>query len=152
MNARTADTLYPPVASLLPHAAPMVLLDDVLEYRPEGVTCRLTLRAEAPFVDQGQVNAVVTLEYMAQAAGVFAGLEARALDNGVPWGFLIGCAELVLEVDAILVGACLVVEATRVWGDENLGQFECRISYEDGPEVARATISVAAANPSELPA
>lgn len=150
MSEQTSNDIFPPISALLPHTSPMILLDKVLEYRAEGVTCCLTLRADAPFVDHGQVNAVITLEYMAQAAGVFAGLEARTLQKSVPWGFLIGCSELVLDCNTISVGACLYVDATRVWGDTNLGQFECRVLYEDGPSIAHATISVAAGNPSEL--
>jgi len=139
------------VAEYLPHDPPMVLLDSVLAKEDGVVTCAVTLRDGAAFVSDGRLSAVVTLEYMAQAAGVFAGIEAKARRESIRWGFLIGCSELLLAVDALVVGDALVVSAKRVWGDARLGQFECLVTRAD-QRIASATLNVAQADIGEIPA
>lgn len=142
---------FAPPADYLPHDPPMVLLDAVVAKEGVGVTCTLVVREGAAFVSAAGVRAVVTLEYMAQAAGVYAGIEARARHEPIRWGFLIGCSELVLAVDMLPVGTALRVEARRVWGDARLGQFECRVARASGEPVAAATLNVAQAESGELP-
>lgn len=142
------------LADYLPHDPPMVLLDSVIAKHDGEVTCALQIREGAPFVDAGRVRAVVALEYMAQAAGVYAGIESRAQREPIRWGFLIGCSELVLTTDAFVVGTQLIVAAKRVWGDARLGQFDCWVDlqHEDRRErVASATLNVARADSREIP-
>src|SRR2546428_8966610 len=107
----------PPVTALLPHAPPMVLLDEVLEHEGDCMACSVTVREGAPFVRDGRVATVVALEYMAQCIAAFAGLDALASGDGPRIGFLIGCRELQLLRDAIPVGTTLAIEVKRVWGD-----------------------------------
>ena len=101
LEASSGDADFPPIETLVPHAAPMILLDRIVARAPDRVTCELTVRPDAPFVEADGVAAVVALEYMAQAAAVFAGLRSVADGAPIRWGFLIGCSELNLEREVL---------------------------------------------------
>jgi predicted hotdog family 3-hydroxylacyl-ACP dehydratase len=132
---------YPPIAELLPHAPPMVLLDEVVDAAEGRIVARVSLRADSLFVEADSVPALVAIEYMAQTIGAYAGLRARETGQPVRMGYLLGTRELSLEVDAFHVGDVLLIEATHVWGDDQLGSFQCTVS-RDERSVARALVNV----------
>ncbi len=132
---------FPPVAELLPHAAPMVLVDEVVDAADGRVAARVTLRPDSPFVEDGRVPAVVAIEYMAQTIGTYAGLRARAAGRPPRIGFLLGTRDLTLEVDAFAVGDELRIEARHVWGDEQIGSFQCEV-LRGGRTLASALVNV----------
>jgi predicted hotdog family 3-hydroxylacyl-ACP dehydratase len=131
----------PPIAEVLPHAAPMILLDEVLEYGPGRILCGVRLRADSPFVADGRAAAVVTLEYMAQAVAAYAGMKGRAAGEPPHIGFLLGARELSLSVPHLQVGDLLRVDVEHVFGDEQLGSFSCSVT-RDGQRIARALLFV----------
>jgi len=128
-------TSYPPIVELVPHRPPMLLLDRVLSYDGQCVTCETVLGPDSPFVEDGGVPGVVGIEYMAQAIAAGAGLSARdkGQDGGPRVGFLLGCRNLTIAVDSFQVGDRLVVEARRTWGENNIGSFACKV--QRGSEV-----------------
>jgi len=134
-------TKYPPLENLLPHRAPMILLDRVEDDAAESITCGVTLRDESAFVENGSVPAVVATEYMAQCVATFAGLSASRQGGAVRFGYIIGARLIALAVDAFHVGEELVVKARRVWGDDVLGTFECSVDSGER-RVASATLTV----------
>jgi predicted hotdog family 3-hydroxylacyl-ACP dehydratase len=128
----TADAGYPAIVELVPHRPPMLLLDRVLSYDGECVICETVLGPTSPFVEAGEVPAVVGIEYMAQAIAAGAGLSAR--DKGETtkrMGFLLGCRDLTIAVDSFQVGDRLTVEARRTWGENELGSFACKVQRGD---------------------
>lgn len=131
----------PPVAELLPHAAPMILIDEVVEAAEGRIAARLTLRPTSPFVEDDRVPALVAIEYMAQTIGAYAGLRARAAGGAPKIGFLLGTRELTLEVDAFAVGDELRIEARHVWGDDQIGSFQCEV-LRAGRTLASALVNV----------
>lgn len=76
-----------PIAALLPHAAPMVLLDRVTAWDDDGLTASVTITPATQFAtpDRG-VAAHIGVEWMAQACGAFAGLQAKATGLPCDWG------------------------------------------------------------------
>ena len=124
-------TTWPPIVELVPHRPPMLLLDRVLAYDGECVTCETVLRPDSPFADQGQVPAVVGIEYMAQTIAVGAGLRGREKGDGARTGFLLGCRSLKIAVDSFQVGDRLTIEARRSWGENELGSFTCKVQRGD---------------------
>lgn len=141
----------PPLEELVPHRAPMLLLDRVLSHDAENVVCQVTIRADSAFLEsivdranlppEVMVPAVVGIEYMAQCVASFAGLAARATGGTPRIGFLIGCRELTLEVDGFRIGDTLEVRARRVWGENNVGSFVCEIARET-KTVAKGILTV----------
>lgn len=131
----------PSIEALLPHRAPMILLDEVHDVAAESIICKVILRASSPFVENGRVPAIVGLEYMAQCVAAFAGLQAFRQGRPVRVGYLIGARLVEFSVDAFEVGEELDVRATRVWGDDALGNFECSVD-SIGRRVAAAVLTV----------
>jgi predicted hotdog family 3-hydroxylacyl-ACP dehydratase len=127
-------TSYPPIVELVPHRPPMLLLDRVLSYDGERVVCETVLGPDSPFAEQGEVPAVVGIEYMAQTIAAGAGLSARDKgDQAGRTGFLLGCRNLSIAVDSFQIGDRLTVEARRTWGENQIGSFACKV--QRGSEV-----------------
>lgn len=120
-------TALPPIAELLPHRAPMLLLDEVLECSPGRARCAVRLGPDSPFMEAGRVRALVALEYMGQAAAACAGLRARQGGGAPVAGLLLGTRELSLAVEHFTVGDALTVEAEAVAEDERISSFRCRV-------------------------
>jgi predicted hotdog family 3-hydroxylacyl-ACP dehydratase len=116
-------------------------VDEVVATEPEGVQCRLTIRADHVFVHEGKVEPIVAVEWMAQAIAALVGLRDRQKNEDVRPGYLIAVPEATFAVDAFGVGDVLDLFAKRVWGDDELASFECRVERA-GETAATAQISV----------
>ena len=134
-------TPLPPIAEVVPHAPPMLLLDEVLSFEPGRARCRLTVRADSPLVQAGRVRAVVALEYMGQAMAALGGLEARAAGQPPHVGFLLGTRELALAVGHFSVGDTLEVDVERLHQEGSAAQFRGTVARRGVP-VATAVLSV----------
>lgn len=132
---------FPPPIELLPHRPPMLFLDEVTFFDDPVVECRAHVREGELFVKNGAMHASVTLEHMAQCVGVYTGLWARARGEPIRVGYLIGVRDATFDVDTIATGDVLTVTAKRVWGDTELGAFECTVAV-GGEVIARASLSV----------
>lgn len=134
-------SLYPPLEQLLPHRAPMILLDRVEEHAEGRIVCGLTLRDDSSFVENGSAPAVVATEYMAQCVAAYAGLKARRRGGEVRIGYIIGARLVEFEVASFEVGEKLSVRARHIWGDDILGRFDCSVEA-GGTRVASAILTV----------
>lgn len=131
---------HPTIASLLPHAAPMIFLDELLDWGDDCAVCTATIRSTTPFVEGDRLATVVAMEHMAQCVAVWSRLVDEEPGMKPKVGFLIACRELDLLVDWLSVGDRLRVESRRVWGDADLGQFACTV-HRGETLVAKARMS-----------
>jgi len=144
VNQDTAVNAYP-IADVLPHSAPMILLDELVSYDDENVSCRVTIAPTMPFFDsvkQG-VPSYVGCEYMAQTIAAYGG--AHALDDAgeVKIGFLLGSRKYKAEVGVFKLAQTLQIEAKKLIQDESgLCVFDCVIKDEDDAVLANAKINV----------
>jgi predicted hotdog family 3-hydroxylacyl-ACP dehydratase len=141
----TAEVL-PDIRDLIPHEPPMLLLDRIVSYIDDTVTCEVQIKAESAFLEENQgaekqVPAVLGLEYMAQCVAAYAGITAQRQGRAPRIGFLIGCRELRLATEGFSVGDTLTVEARWVWGENELGSFACQVTRA-GQKVVWGTLSV----------
>ncbi len=93
-------TDFLPVGDYLPHRAPMLLLDRVIQVSDERVVCEVTINHQgvlAPFLNaQGELPAWFGVEIMAQTVGVWSGFHARQRgDRNIRPGMLLGDAAIV---------------------------------------------------------
>lgn len=110
-----------PIASLLPHAPPMRLLDAVVRFDDDVIECTATLQPNCPFSDAtGAVDPMITVELVAQAAAAWAALSSEATARP---GVVASCREGKLEDVPLAVGDSLLVRATRVAGNADFGSF-----------------------------
>jgi predicted hotdog family 3-hydroxylacyl-ACP dehydratase len=133
----------PPITDVVPHRAPSLLIDELVEADAHHALARLRITERSLFFDNegGGVPALVAIEYMAQTVAAYAGSQRRAQNEPTRLGFLLSCRKLTLEVDAFRPGDELVVEAKHIWSSPPLGQFECSVRRGD-QTIANATLSV----------
>jgi predicted hotdog family 3-hydroxylacyl-ACP dehydratase len=131
-----------PIAELLPHEPPMVLLDTVTGWMPGGLEAAVDIHPASPFHEPGRgVPAHVGIEYMAQACGAYAGLEAKEAGQPVRIGFLLGTRRYHCSVSWFKTGERLTVSISEVLRQGPMGVFDCRIGVA-GNEVATARLNV----------
>lgn len=144
-----------PMADLLPHDGPAVLLDAVVEWDEGHLAARVDIHAGSRFFEPAcGVPGYVGIEYMAQACGAYAGLEAKSKGEPVRIGFLLGTRRYTCSKPWFAAGDTLTVNVTEVLREGVMGVFDCHIAWE-GAEVAAARLNVyqpedsAAINPGE---
>lgn len=131
-----------PVAELLPHAAPMVLLDTVIAWNDAELTASLTIGPGTRFAEPGEgVPAHIGIEWMAQACGAFAGLQARTCDLPVQLGFLLSTRDFTADRAWFVMGEVLVICVRQVFHEAGMAVFDCRID-SSGITCARARLTV----------
>jgi len=143
----------------LPHAAPMVLIEQVLEVGEQSACCQVNVSADsvlAPFLDaEGQLPAWYAIELMAQTVGVWSGWHAQAGGSKARLGMLLGGRGLKCVIPAFPAGSVLTISVTMVLQDEKLASFECAITMDlptssfDEP-VAQARLNTYQPEPDEL--
>jgi predicted hotdog family 3-hydroxylacyl-ACP dehydratase len=130
-----------PIAALLPHQPPMLLLDKVVAYDDTTLIASVAITESSLFLAPEGVPGYVGIEYMAQACGAFAG--AQALDTGQPVkiGFLLGTRLCRVLMPWFRIGDHLTVTATMIFHDEEMAAFDCKIEI-DGKLAADAQLKV----------
>lgn len=119
-------------ADYLPHDAPMLLLEEVLDVTDEHVRCRVNVSRSgvlAPFLDpQGNLPGWYALELMAQTIGVWSGWHRRQSGRTcIELGMVLGSRELVCAEGSLPHNATLTVEASLLVQDTRFGSFDCCI-------------------------
>jgi len=144
---------YPPLPELLPHAGPAVLLDAVLEQRPDSLRAGLRITPAHPYFEPGRgVPVWVGIELMAQAIAAHAGLIARRSQNPPKKGMLLGTRRYEASVAYFADGMDLEVEAHREFGEDagGVAACVCRIS-SGGRELAKATLIIVQVDEKDMP-
>ena len=118
---------------LLPHQAPMLLLDRLLDYQGSRVRCetRVGERHGLLLDEQGCLPAWVGLELMAQTIAAWAGMRGRERGEPVRIGMLLGSRQYQSQVARFAAGERLVIEAECLLEDNGMASFECRILCGD---------------------
>lgn len=137
-------TPLPPIAELLPHAAPMILLDGVSHADAGQLDAHVTIGAHSLFNSGSGVGAWVGIEYMAQAIAAWAGYQGRQQGQPAKVGFLLGARRYQCSVPEFSNAMQLRVTARLLLqADNGLGSFDCAIiDAQTQQELAQATVSV----------
>ncbi len=113
------DHLPMPIGDLIPHRAPMRLVDSLLSVGERTADIETRIAADNIFLnDNGALDSIAYLEIIAQAAAAHNGFRSRHLD-ATPEGMLLGAKALTVSGQAFS-GDCLV---TRVYKEARLGGF-----------------------------
>ncbi len=138
------DMRLPAIATLVPHAAPMLLLDRVVSVDADKLCAEVVIRPDSMFHGERGVGAWVGIEYMAQTIAAYAGYHAQRRGEPVKIGFLLGARRYECSRSWFVAGDCLHVEAQQLLQAENgLGSFSCIIRESSTQQqLAQATVSV----------
>lgn len=136
----TSSRLYP-IELLLPHQHPMILLDEVIAYDAQSIRARVKITPSSVFFGPDGVPAYVGIEYMAQTCGAYAGAHAQDKGQPVRVGFLLGTRRYDCRLPYFCLGDELVVSATAIYKDDEMGSFDCKIEV-NGLVAATAQLTV----------
>jgi predicted hotdog family 3-hydroxylacyl-ACP dehydratase len=132
------------IEELVPHAHPMILIDEAVEANEEHLVAKVTVRENNLFFDK-ELNAIpswVGMEMMAQTIAAYAGYQERISNRPVRIGFLLGTRKYQSHHVAFTLGKEYMITVTKLFQEENgLGAFSCVMQCDD-QEVARANINV----------
>ncbi len=103
------DVTKIPMAELLPHEAPMVLLDRVLSFDESSLVAQVRIRPDSMFCTDVGVPGWIGIEYMAQAVAAHAGMKALQRGKAPVIGYLLGTRAYRGEIGTFPVGTRLTV-------------------------------------------
>jgi len=136
-------TIDIPIDDLVPHARPMLLLDEILEADEKHCLCAVTIRADSMFLGERGVPAYIGLEYMAQTVAAHGGYHSHTNREPVRTGFLLGTPRLETGCAHFPLGSVLEVSAEAAFRDEELIRFTCGIrDRQHGKQLQTAAISI----------
>lgn len=131
----------PRIQDLVPHRAPALLLDRILEVSTTRCVALARVEAGAWYLQAGgSAPAWLGLEWMAQAASALSGYRHRLAGQAPRIGFLLGTRSYEALVLSFPLGAELEVEAEVLFLDENgASAFTCEVRHSGGT-LARARL------------
>ena len=135
-------------ASCLPHSAPMVLIDEVLNVDMENQIVKTSVKIHDDKIffnkEINGISPLVGIEFMAQTIGCYAYYKAGKTIPKI--GFLLGTRQYENKLEKFENGKTYILTAREIYGDNELVSFECLI-YNEGEDenlenyIAKATIN-----------
>jgi 3-oxoacyl-[acyl-carrier-protein] synthase-1 len=129
------------IVKLLPHDAPMVLIDRVISYTEDSIHCQVNIHAHSPFCENREVPSYIAIEYMAQAIAGWNGMMAKKNNEQPKIGFLLGTRRMELNVPSFKIGDVLDVYGKALYIDGEMASFDCWIDIK-GERVVHAGLNV----------
>ena len=130
-----------PIDELVPHSGTMSLLDRVVESGECWLTAEVIIGPETLFLNNDTVPAWIGIEYMAQAVAAFAGTLAKANQEDVKLGFLLGTRKYTSSVSGFPIGTRLLIHVEEeLQSDDGLGVFNCSINADNISVNARLNV------------
>lgn len=123
-----------PVAEVIPHSPPMVLLDKVLSRSDDELTAEIVISNESRFFDHklSGIPTWVGIEYMAQAIAALAGSRAKDLNQEIKLGFLLGTRKYHILEKIFLNGETYQIKVKQLYMDDSgLASFDCSINLDE---------------------
>ena len=139
---------YSPAQNCLPHSAPMVLINEVLNVDMENQIVKTSVKIHDDKIffnkEINGISPLVGIEFMAQTIGCYAYYKAGKTIPKI--GFLLGTRQYENKLEKFENGKTYILTAREIYGDNELVSFECLIYNEredENPEnyVAKATIN-----------
>ena len=141
---------YLPAKDYLPHAAPMVLIEEVIDVGEKSAHCRVKVAKTgvlAPFLTPtGALPAWFAIELMAQTVGVWSGWHGKQQGGEPQLGMLLGGRGLKCAVAEFAAGSLLDIRVEMMLRDEKLANFECAITLADSEDGQHQEIAHARLN------
>lgn len=122
---------YQSLENYLPHKAPMILLDKVLEVTGEYSICEVKVNHDsvlAPFLtSEGNLPSWYFVELMAQTIGVWNGVRLNNVEKLPNIALLLGVRGFSANIDMAKLHDILHIKADLTLFDETICSFRCSI-------------------------
>lgn len=144
-------TKFPSVTTLVPHDAPMILIDKLIDVDETTIHCQVFITEKSQFFDVNNrsIAAWVGIEYMAQTISAWSGYQSFLKEETSPIGFLLGTRRYNSEVALFNEGHILDVYAEKLMESEGMGAFSCLIKAQE-KLLASAQLNVFVPNDEQL--
>ncbi len=133
-----------PIESIVPHAHPMILIDELVEYDATKAVCEVSINQTSNFfnAELKSVPSYVAIEYMAQSIAAFANANNKDLDIEVAIGFLVSSRKFKVFVSEFNLDSKLIIEVEQLYQeDSGLAAFDCKVTHQE-KLVAEAKINI----------
>jgi len=114
------------VTTMLPHQKPMLMVSEIVTYDDQSLTARATIDEDNPLLDSGRFPGHGGLELLAQASGLFLGLqfagEARP-------GAIVSVRDMQVHTPWLSVNDSLTIETRFLGGSESAAMFQGRVMH-----------------------
>ncbi len=148
----TKHTPYPAIEALIPHRAPMLLVEGVVETFTGGLVCRGRIPAGGPIAGRAAASVFLGLELAAQTAAVHQALESGAGGGEPAVGYLASIKNARFQVPELPAGQPLLATVRAVGRLPPLAMYAVEVALEeDGGELLTATLSTYLVGPSPAP-
>lgn len=128
---------------LVPHRAPMRLLDRMITVSDTDAVAETMVRANNPLFVAGRgLPGYAGIEMMAQAIAAIDGMKCKVSGLQPKIGFLLGCRRYSVSCSDFPEGIRLRILAKMVFTNGEMFNFECRIEDEAGGDIAQASMNV----------
>ncbi len=125
---------FPPVETLVPHAAPMLLIDRVLAADDEAMCTEVRISKNSMFFTTGHgVPGYVGIEYIAQTVAAYSGwrVQSAAPGSTPKVGYLLGTRKMTMNCDWFDDGAILSIHVKNIFEDGEMGVFDGEVRNGD---------------------
>lgn len=132
------------IEDVLPHDAPMILLDELISFDEESGTCSHIISDTSLLFDENLqgVPSYVGIEYMAQSIAAYANANEILNGRAVEIGFLVSTRKYKCDSSVFKKGMKLIIMVNKLYRDDSgLSAFDCSIS-ENNNQIASARINV----------
>ena len=136
-----SDT-FPVITELVPHQTPVLALDEVTSWEPGHAVGKLTIRDGNLFVQNGKLDTVMALEYMAQCVAACLGMEAYRGSGNIRVGMIIACRQMRILNPCLLLNETYTVRADCVRGSESVSHYNGEIKSSSGELIADCTMTL----------
>ncbi len=129
------------LTKILPHKAPMILLDDILDINLDEhtLTSEFSVYPEKIFYEKGKgINSLCGIEFMAQTIACYSYFKSGGEEPNP--GLLLGTRLYNNQIEYFQDGKKYQVKVHEVFTDNEIVAFDCLI-YDNGNEIASATVN-----------
>jgi len=125
--------------AMLPHRKPMLMISEVLSYDDQQLEALSLIEAVNPLLqDGGRFPGFATLELLAQASGLFLGLN---MDGSAEPGAIVSVRNMHIFKSSLGIDEPIHVKINFLGGSGSAAMFQ-GLAYQEGVLVSDATLTV----------
>ena len=115
-------------APYLPHQAPMVMIDSLVEASENHAVAKVVVTPELIFTDKNGLPTWASIELMAQTVSLYAGVQGKKDQQPPKIGFLLGSRKMNFDFAYFPLNSEIMIKAKKNYMQDNLGVFDCEIT------------------------
>jgi len=128
--------------ALLPHRKPMLMISEVLSYDDGQLQALSMIEPENPLLQQGKFPGFAALELLAQASGLFLGLNMDG--DGAP-GAIVSVRNMQVHKACLTIDEAMHIKTNFLGGSGSAAMFQGLV-YQEDRLVFEATLTVSRLN------